>query len=252
MPNGGFKYGSDRIQLCVQGDMNMPSGIVAVSTSPPYDVEQVVNSYHGRPFSSPNDVVVSANDGSIWFTDPPYGYNQGFRPPPELPPQVYRFDGRDGSIRAVADGLTKPNGLCFSPDEGTLYITDTACISGRSWATFSPAQPGGAHIYAYTVLRISGQSFLINKRLFAHADNGVPDGIKCDSHGNVYSGCGDGIHVWNHGGVLLGKILVEGGVANFCFGEEGEFFIGGETKLWYARLRARSARTITSVLGQRL
>ena len=54
--------------------------------------------------------------------------------------------------------------------------------------------------------------------------------------GNVYSGCGDGVHVWSPGGVLLGKILVPGGVANFCFGKPGEMFLLNETRLWRARL----------------
>lgn len=67
------------------------------------------------------------------------------------------------------------------------------------------------------------------------ADKGAPDGIKCDMHGNVYSGCGDGVNVWSPGGVLLGRILVDGGVANFCFGRKGEVFLLNETKLWRAQ-----------------
>ena len=86
--------------------------------------------------------------------------------------------------------------------------------------------------YAFDVASYSGQPFLINRRVFAMADTGFPDGIKCDVHGNVYSGCGDGIHIWSAGGVLLGKILVEGGVANFCFGREGALYILNEHRLW--------------------
>lgn len=82
----------------------------------------------------------------------------------------------------------------------------------------------------------SGQPFLINRRLFAMADTGVPDGIKCDTHGNVYSGCGDGVNIWSPGGVLLGKIVVDGGVANFCFGARGELFLLNEHKIWRAQL----------------
>ncbi len=68
------------------------------------------------------------------------------------------------------------------------------------------------------------------------ADTGAPDGIKCDVYGNVYSGCGDGVNVWNRGGSLIGKILVEGGVANFCFGRNGELWLGNETRLWRVKL----------------
>lgn len=90
--------------------------------------------------------------------------------------------------------------------------------------------------YAFDVAYYADQPFLVNRRLFAFADTGIPDGIKCDVHGNVYSGCGDGIGVWSCGGELLGKILVEGGAANFCFGREGEMFILNEHKLWRAQL----------------
>lgn len=93
-----------------------------------------------------------------------------------------------------------------------------------------------ANRYAFDVAYYSGEPFLINRRLFAFADKGIPDGIKCDVHGNVYSGCGDGINVWSPGGVLLGRILVEGGAANFCFGRDGEMFILNEHKLWRAQL----------------
>lgn len=67
-------------------------------------------------------------------------------------------------------------------------------------------------------------------------DKGIPDGIKCDMNGNVYSGCGDGVNIWSPGGVLLGRILVEGGAANFCFGKRGEIFILNEHRLWRAQL----------------
>jgi gluconolactonase len=68
----------------------------------------------------------------------------------------------------------------------------------------------------------SGEPFLINRRVFAMAETGIPDGVKCDQQGNVYSGCGDRINVWSPGGFLLGKILIPGGVANFCFAQPGE------------------------------
>jgi gluconolactonase len=92
------------------------------------------------------------------------------------------------------------------------------------------------------VLISDGQPFLANRRLFAMADTTIPDGIKCDLAGNVYSGCGDGVNVWSSGGVLLGRILVEGGVANFCFGKEGEMFLLNETRLWRAKLKGNGVK----------
>ena len=67
---------------------------------------------------------------------------------------------------------------------------------------------------------------------------GAPDGIKCDTSGNVYSGCGDGVNVWDERGTLLGKILVPGGIANFCFGEGGELFLLNEYKVWHVQLHS--------------
>jgi gluconolactonase len=100
--------------------------------------------------------------------------------------------------------------------------------------------------YAFDISYHHGQPFMTNRRLFAMAANGIPDGIKCDLQGNVYSGCGDGVNVWSPGGVLLGVIKVEGGAANFCFGKEGAVYILNETRLWKAQL-AKS--TMGALLG---
>lgn len=203
----------------------------------------LVTHFHGRDFNSPNDVVV-AKDGAIWFTDPCYGNEQDFRQRPKLPNQVYRFDPKTGDLRVVADGFGRPNGIAFSPDEKIVYITDTDVVHGDgskdltrcvAWETLSHlnlTDHRPATIYAYDVAVYSGAQFLINRRVFAYAADGYPDGIKCDIYGNVYSGCGDGVEVWNAGGSLIGKILVPGGVANFCFGRDGEMFLCAEQRLW--------------------
>lgn len=81
-----------------------------------------------------------------------------------------------------------------------------------------------------------GSHFLCNRRVFAMADCGVPDGIKCDAYGNVYSGCGDGLNIWNPAGRLIAKVKVDGGVANFCFCEPGELILLNETKVWLLQL----------------
>ncbi|KAI6397413.1 hypothetical protein MCOR24_009025 [Pyricularia oryzae] len=230
MANGGVNY-RDGILFCAQGTLTSAGGLVLMEAKPPHKCSSIISSFHGRPFNSVNDVVVHS-DGSLWFTDPIYGYEQGIRPKPRLPSQVYRFEPATGSIRAMADGFQRPNGICFSPDEKTVYLTDTDWIHGDG--TTDDARV--SHIYAFDVTLYSGQPFLTNRRLFAMADAGVPDGIKCDTQGNVYSGCGDGVHIWSPGGVLLGKILVDGGVANFCFGVRGELFLLSEHKIWRAQL----------------
>ncbi|KAJ5661941.1 uncharacterized protein N7477_009557 [Penicillium maclennaniae] len=72
--------------------------------------------------------------------------------------------------------------------------------------------------------------------LFSYTIDRFADGVKVDMDGNVYAGCGDGVNVWSAGGVLLGKILIEGGTSNFSFGKNGTMFIMNENKLWRSRL----------------
>lgn len=128
MANGGASH-QDGIVFCAQGSETAPSGLFQTSILPPYEAQRLVSDFHGRPFNSVNDVVVH-RDGSLWFTDPCYGYEQGYRPRPQLPSQVYRFQPTDGSIRAMADGFGHPNGICFSPGEKIVYVTDTDQVSG--------------------------------------------------------------------------------------------------------------------------
>jgi gluconolactonase len=121
--NGGVNY-NHGILFCAQGGLQAPSGLYFMSLTSLDKTDLLVSGFYGRPFNSVNDVVVHS-DGTIWFTDPTYGFEQGYRPKPQLPSQVYRFNPTDSSIRAVADGFGHPNGLCFSPDEQVLYVTDT-------------------------------------------------------------------------------------------------------------------------------
>lgn len=106
-----------------------------METTPPYRRTPLINNYHGRPFNSLNDVITLKNpttsQETIWFTDPTYGYEQDFKPAPELPSQVYCFDPIDGEIRAAADGFVKPNGIAFNKEGTVCYVTDTAMISGK-------------------------------------------------------------------------------------------------------------------------
>lgn len=128
MANGGVNYGRDNILFCAQGSMTEPSGLYKMSTAS-HKSEIIKTEFFGRQFNSVNDVVIHA-DGSIWFTDPIYGFEQGYRPSPCLPSQVYRWCPKTDNIRAMADGFGRPNGICFSPDEKVVYITDTDRVHG--------------------------------------------------------------------------------------------------------------------------
>ncbi|GAB1195535.1 hypothetical protein APSETT444_004796 [Aspergillus pseudonomiae] len=188
------------------------------------------------PFAHEASVFIPSTDelflSSNIFTDPITNHSTIQISKPQLPNQVYRFDPVTKNVRVVADGFGRPNGIAFSSDEKTVYITDTGSTLGDG--TNDPTGP--STIYAFDVSILNGEQFLTNRRLFAMADTGVPDGIKLDMDGNVYAGCGDGINVWSPGGVLLGKILIKDGAANFSFGRNGQMFILSENTLWTAQL----------------
>jgi gluconolactonase len=166
--------------------------------------------------------------GDLWFTDAQYGFLQNFRPDPNIPNQVYRFEPLTGNLQMVADDFVQSNGIEFSPDLKTLYVTDTGA------RLFSSNGTRPATIYAFDVVN---EKFLRNRRVFAYVDVGIPDGIHTDTKGNVWSGCGDGVQVWDVDGVLLGKIRVEGGSANFAF-VPGGMIVFNEYRLFLVELDA--------------
>ncbi|MBV9386750.1 MAG: SMP-30/gluconolactonase/LRE family protein [Chroococcidiopsidaceae cyanobacterium CP_BM_ER_R8_30] len=173
----------------------------------------LVDRYQGKRLNSPNDLVVK-RDGTIWFTDPPYGINeldQGYGGEQEQPGSfVYRFDPATGEIDAVVTDLTRPNGLAFSPDESLMYVSDSASYN----------IPNGAHhICVYEV--VDGRR-VTNGRVFAVIEPGYADGFRVDEHGNVFSTSKDSVQVYAPDGTRLGKIPVPETCSNLTFGgQEG-------------------------------
>ena len=172
-------------------------------------------------FNSPNDVVVKS-DGTIWFTDPSYGWLQGFRPRPLLRDAVHRFDPRTGGVITVADSFDKPNGICFSPDERTLYVADNG-------------EPH--HLKAFDVL--DGMR-LEAERVIHVSTPEHPDGLKADSEGRLYGTFEGGVEVLGPNGERLGEIPVPGAV-NFCFGgpDRNVLFITADTAIYAAHLETK-------------
>lgn len=161
-------------------------------------VTTVVERIDGKRFNSPNDVVVKS-DGTLWFTDPPYGLPKDQKR--ELDGNhVFRHDPASGKTTVVSSRHDMPNGLAFSPDESRLYVAD----SGRP-----------RNILVYDV-RADGT--LSEGRVFAEIDKGGPDGIRVDAEGNVWSSAGDGVQVFAPSGARLGRILCPESPANLAFG----------------------------------
>ncbi len=165
--------------------------------------------YQGNRLNSPNDLVVKS-DGTIWFTDPPYGIlapHQGYGGEQEQPGSyVYRFDPATDEIDAVVTDMLRPNGLAFSPDEAILYVSDTSAFD---------IPDGAHHIRAYDLV---DNRHTANGRTFAAIDPGQPDGLRVDRSGNVFTSSKDSVQVYTPDGTRIGKILVPETVANLTFG----------------------------------
>ncbi|TWH54846.1 LOW QUALITY PROTEIN: gluconolactonase [Dulcicalothrix desertica PCC 7102] len=157
--------------------------------------------YQGKRLNSPNDIAVKS-DGSIYFTDPPYGIKKeqeelGFY-------GIYR-SSPDGILTLLSKEMVRPNGIAFSPDEKKLYVSDSEKLHIRVF----DVQPDGT---------------LANSRVFAElaglTDKGVPDGMKVDVKGNIYCSGSGGIWIFSPTGQLLNKIAVPQSVTNLAWGDK--------------------------------
>jgi gluconolactonase len=220
--NGMALDRSGRLLVCEQGSDLEPARIARLSRTTG-ERETVVDSVHGLPLNSPNDVV-ARGDGTIWFTDPSYGFLQGFRPAPALPDRVYRVDPVTREVSVAASGFDKPNGLVFSLDQDVLYVSD----NGRPH-----------HLLAFDVEE--GGS-LTNRRRVAVGTPEHPDGLAVDTQDRIYASARTGIQVFAPSGDLLGEIVLPGAV-NFTFGGAGgnTLFITTDTAVWAAVLNAKGA-----------
>jgi len=168
----------------------------------------LLDSFDGKPLNSPNDIVVKS-DGSIWFTDPPFGIlgnYEGVMAKPELPTNVYRLDPASGRATVVTGEVDRPNGLAFSPDETRLYVVESA--PPRKIRVFDVAADG---------------TRLANNRIFIDPGEGTPDGFRVDVDGNLWCGWGmgeamDGVIVFSPDAKPIGKISLPERAANVCFG----------------------------------
>lgn len=233
MTNGGTNYGADALLLANQGrGPSLPGSLTIITASPdgathPHRVHTLLNNAHGSHLNAPNDIVVHPTTGQIFFTDPLYAQLQHFKDKPDLGSMVWAFDALSGRLTPLdTDGVDMPNGLCFDPEGGRLYVTDTGAVFGGKYEMRADL----AHrvVYVFDVLTEVDEGVvrhsLVNRRVFAHVDTGIADGIKTDAEGNVYAGTGDGIDVWSSKGTHLLKIYLPWG--------GGEYKRARSQRLW--------------------
>ena len=183
-------------------------------------VSVLAERYEGRRLNSPNDVVVRS-DGSIYFTDPPYGLKD-LTVWKELSFNgVYRF-APDGELVLLADDFDRPNGLAFSPDESVLYIDDSSRSHIRAFDVSPDGNLSNGHVF------IDMQS----------SEEGVPDGMKVDQKGNIYSTGPGGLWVIDPSGKRLGRIVLPELPANLAWGDEDwrTLYITARSSIYRLRL----------------
>ena len=200
-------------------------------------VTTIADTYDGKRLNSPNDVVVKSDD-TVWFTDPAYGiesdYEGNKQPQEQAGCYVFRVDPATGDIRVAADDFTRPNGIAFSPDESLLYISDTGATH---------AEDGPRHIRRFSV---KNDGTLAGGEVFATCTEGFFDGFRLDVEGRVWTSAGDGVHVYDPDGTLIGKVLVPEVVANVEFGgaKRNHLFICGTTSLYTVKVMTNGAKRI--------
>jgi gluconolactonase len=206
--------------------------------SDPQD-EIVVDSYLGKRLNSPNDIVAKS-DGTIWFTDPPYGIvsdREGHKAKSELGGcYVFCFDPKTKTLRVATDWVEEPNGLAFSPDETKLYVSDTS-------AALKTDGSGNHHIAVFDV--VDGKS-LTNPRVFATIEVGLSDGFRLDHFGFLYTSCGDGVLIYHPDGTKLAHIAVPEKVGNLTFGgvNRDSLYICASQSLYCIQLKTRGIQCL--------
>lgn len=183
--------------------------------------------YEGKQLNSPNDIVVKS-DGTVYFTDPPYGREPKVGIPRETELDfngVYRWNPSDESLTLLTRDLNRPNGLCFSQDESLLYVND------------SPE-------YTIRVFDVTDDGLLKNGRIFVETQGdgaGVPDGMKTDVEDNLYCCAQGGLHVFRPDGTTLGRLLMPMQITNYTWGDADmqSIYLTGLTTLY--RVRANIA-----------
>jgi gluconolactonase len=226
--NGNTRDRQGRLLTCEHGGRRV--------TRTEYDgtITVIADKFDGKPLNSPNDIVCKS-DGSIWFTDPPFGslgYYEGYVGKIEQKDtNVFRVDGKTGQLSVATNEIPRPNGLAFSPDEKKLYVVQSM-LPRAIW-----------------VFDVVEGSKLTNKRKFIDPRNGTPDGFRCDVDGNLWCGWGmgedgmDGVHVFNPDGKLIGKINLPERCANLCFGGtyRNRLFMPASTSLYSVYVNTQGA-----------
>lgn len=223
-PNGMTAGPGGSVMLCQHGNRRI------AHIGPDMSVKALIDNYEGKKLNAPNDLVYRS-DGTLYFTDPPYGLPRGDDDPMKELPFNGVFKLSHGKLELIIKDLTRPNGIAFSPDESALYVSNSD-EKRRIWMRYDVADDGSVR----------------NGRVFfdatADKESGVPDGMKIDVRGNIWATAPSAVYVFSPDGRHLGTVKPPEDPANCAWGDDGRtLYITAETGLY---------RLKTSVMGQKL
>jgi gluconolactonase len=230
--NGNTRDRQGRLLTCEHGGRRI------IRTEHDGTITTLADRFEGKRLNSPNDIVCKS-DGTIWFTDPPFGIlgdYEGYRAEPELGQFVYRLDPDSGRLDAVATDVQGPNGLAFSPDEKILYVVESRGVPNRKFVAFDVSDGGRK---------------LTNRRVLIDAGpGGTPDGFRVDVDGNLWCGWGmgsdalDGVMVFAPDGAPIGRVALPERCANLCFGgiKRNRLFMAASQSIYALYVNTQGAK----------
>lgn len=224
-PNGMIADKDGAVLLCQHGNRRI------VRITPDKKVSTVIDRFQGKRLNSPNDLVYRS-DGSLYFTDPPYGLTGGDQDKAKQLAfnGVYRLN--NGKLQVLVKDMTRPNGIAFSPDEKVLYVSNSD-EKRKIWMRYD-VKPDGS---------------LANGKVFAdvtqQTEEGLPDGMKVDAHGNVYASGPGGIWIFTPEGKHLGTIKPTETPANCNWGDDGRsLYMTARTGLYRIKLSVEGKKPL--------
>ncbi|MEO7998270.1 MAG: SMP-30/gluconolactonase/LRE family protein [Gemmatimonadaceae bacterium] len=232
----GRELGSNGLTTDANGDVVMAdhgNRQIARLNDSLFTKQIVASRFDGKRFNSPNDLVFRSN-GDLYFTDPPFGL-RGLNndPAKELAYSgVFRVS-RTGDVSLLTKELGFPNGIAFSPDERTMYVSN-ADAKKPIWMSFPLNNDGSIG---------NGHTFFDASALVAAGGQGVPDGMRVDKLGNVFAAGPGGILILSPTGKHLGTIVTGQPTANCAFGDDGStLYITANDRLMRVKLRTSATR----------
>ena len=209
--NGLTLDAAGNLVMCHHGDRRVAK-LVSSWDKPAPKFETIADKFDGKKFNSPNDLIYDSK-GNLYFTDPPFGLSEAMMDDPkkELPFQgIYKYT-KDGQLTLLTKEMSRPNGLALSPDEKTLYVSN-ADMTQAIWMSFPVLADG----------TLGKGKLFHDATLLAGKEVGVPDGVKVDRHGNIFTAGPGGLWIFNPAGKILGKIRPGEWVSNCNFDDTGK------------------------------